>query len=143
MRELAKQSGLSLTAIFRHKQHIASANGAPIRDIASEIVKLRNAQARAKRKGDTSAVLSISREIRAWLALEAKSENVIAGKMEETQEMSRDEAVRTAVLLIEAELARGTQEVISWVLAVAERVNEERYAMETAEAAPIEGESVG
>ncbi len=122
MRELAKQSGLSLTAVFRHKQHIAPAKGAAVKDIAAEIVKLRRAQANAKRKRDTAAVLSISREIRAWLSLEAKAESVaVLSNPEEHGVMTRAEAVETAKTIIEAELSTGGEEIISWFCGLLER----------------------
>jgi hypothetical protein len=119
LRELALQVGLTHSALWRHKQHLNPVKGAVVKDIPAEISKLRAAQTRAKRKGDTAAVLSISREIRAWLAMEAKAESAAAPGGRQEQELTRGEAVAMAKAVIESEL--NAPDVSSWLKELFER----------------------
>lgn len=122
-RALAIQTGLTAASLYRHKQHVAPAKGHALKDIGAEIMKLRHAQARAKRKGNTNEALAISREIRAWLALEAKADAAAAaaGKRREESTLSRAEALQAAMAIVEAQLAAGDKNVFEWLTGVFER----------------------
>ena len=119
LRELAKQSGLSLTALFRHKQHMTIAKGTAMNNIPEEIRKLRIMLAKAKRKGDTSSALSISREIRAWLALEAKT-TAISNDAGAVEELRLSDALVLAKNLIESQMEN--PDVREWLRSMAEQV---------------------
>lgn len=121
LREIAKQCGLSLTAVFRHKQHMVVAKASTMKNIPEEIRKLRIMLAKAKRKGDTSGALSISREIRAWLTLEAKSQDVTASDSGNAEELSRSEALALAKAIIEGQLE--DPDVVAWLTGLMERVS--------------------
>ncbi len=118
MRDLAKQCGLSLTAVYRHKQHMAVGKGSSNKNIPEEIRKLRIMLAKAKHKGDTSSALSISREIRAWLAFEAKTQSVIPGDGGSADELSLRDALALAKGLIESQA--GDPDVRMWLEALLE-----------------------
>jgi hypothetical protein len=122
MRELAKRTGLSLTAVFRHKQHAKATKGPTLNNIPEEIRKLKIMLAAAKRKKDTTAALSISREIRAWVMLDAKTQPFSApGSDADAAEMPLSEALATARVLIEVEVDAGSADTIAWLYALAER----------------------
>src|SRR5437879_6127712 len=81
VREVGRSFGFSKSAVARHRQKCkpgSPANVTPVPagndDIVVEIARLRRAQANARRKGDTTAVLSISREIRAWVSMQTRAE---------------------------------------------------------------------
>jgi hypothetical protein len=120
LRDLAAQCGLSKAALFRHKQHAKVAKGSSVKNIPEEIRKLRIMLAKAKRKGDTSAALSISREIRAWLAFEAKTQSVMPKDSAASEELSLRDALALAKGLIESQA--GDPDVQMWLKALLERV---------------------
>jgi hypothetical protein len=124
LRELAKQCGLSLTAVFRHKQHMVVAKGSTMKNIPEEIRKLRIMLAKAKRKGDTSSALSISREIRAWLAFEAKTQSVMPQDGAIADEMPLRDAVAIAKSVIESQVA--DPEIQTWLRSLVEQVPVDR-----------------
>jgi len=106
MRELAKQSGLSLTAIYRHKQHAKSVKGSVIKNIPEEIRKLKIMLNAAKRRKDTNGALSISREIRAWVMLEAKVRPIAPTEGANADDvLSLRDALTVAKSLIESQLS--------------------------------------
>ncbi|MGC1416883.1 MAG: hypothetical protein WA817_16475 [Candidatus Acidiferrum sp.] len=125
VREIARLYGHSKSAVARHRQNCKpesptahAANVAPVsaanEDIVGEIARLRRAQATARRKGDTSAVLSISREIRAWVGMQTKAEHAAIGRPQE-QSVSHAEALVMAKVLIETAVKASNPEIIEWV----------------------------
>jgi hypothetical protein len=120
IRELASQTGLHRSAILRHKQHTAPDKLPAHSEIPKEIAKLRKAQMAAKKRRDTGAVLAISREIRAWMLMKARTRTIRSNDGEKDQELSRSEALALAKAIVESELR--SPEVLSWVLELAERV---------------------
>jgi hypothetical protein len=120
LRDLAQQCGLGLTSLFRHKQHMAVAKDSSMKNIPEEIRKLRIMLAKAKRKGDTSSALSISREIRAWLAFEAKTRPIHQDKTI-TDEIPVRDAVALAKSVIESQL--DDPDVQAWLAGLTERVS--------------------
>jgi hypothetical protein len=120
MRAIAKQTGLKHAAIWRHKQHGAPTKPKVFKNIAAEIMKLRQAQTAAKKRKDTNAALAISREIRAWMALEAKAESVTTADDGAKAELPRSEALNLAMAIIESELT--SPDVVLWLDQIHERV---------------------
>jgi lambda repressor-like predicted transcriptional regulator len=104
LRELAKQVGLTYQALWRHRQHGVPVKGKVISNIKAEIARLRHAQTAAKKRRDTNAVVVISREIRNWMVLEAKTANVIPTDAGKAEELSRSEALSMARAIIESQL---------------------------------------
>jgi hypothetical protein len=113
MRAIAKQTGLKHAAIWRHKQHGAPTKPKVFKNITAEIKKLRQAQTAAKKRKDTNAALAISREIRAWMALEAKAESVATPDGPKAEELPRIEALNLAMAIIESELP--SPDVVAWI----------------------------
>ncbi len=113
IREIAKQSRLTSAAVFRHKQHTFPDKLPSNEEIPKEITKLRHAQAAAKRRRDTDAVLAISREIRAWMLLKAKTKSVLPRDRDKPEELSRSEALTLAKQIIEGQL--DDPSVVSWL----------------------------
>jgi hypothetical protein len=120
LRAIAERSGLSLTAVHRHKQHMVVAKGSTIQNIPEEIRRMRIMLAKAKRKGDTSATLAISREIRAWMTFESKNQSVIPGDTGNVEELSRSDALALARAIVESAL--DDPDVKSWLRALVERI---------------------
>jgi hypothetical protein len=83
-------------------------------NITQEIAKLRLAQKSAKRKHDTTAQLAIARELRHWVALQAKSGGTI-GRPSAEQPVTRAEAIQMSKVLIEAEVKAANPEIVEWV----------------------------
>jgi hypothetical protein len=123
MRELAAQCGLSKAALFRHKQHAKVAKGTSVKNIPEEIRKLRIMLAKAKRKGDTNAALSISREMRAWLALESKTQSVVPLDGAAVDEMPLRDAVAIAKIVIESQF--DDPDIQSWLRSLMEKLPDE------------------
>jgi hypothetical protein len=124
MRDLAAQSGLTSSALFRHKQHAKVAKGQSVKNIPEEIRKLKIMLNSAKRRRDTSAALSISREIRAWLTFEAKTQSVLPQNGAIAEEMPLRDAVAIAKSVIESQV--GDPEIQTWLRSLVERVPVER-----------------
>lgn len=120
LREIAKRTRLKLSAVWRHQQHGAPVKPKVLKNIAAEIKKLRAAQTAAKKRKDTSGALAYSREIRNWIALQAKTQVVTAERDGHPEELPRAEALSIAMGLIEAELR--SPDVIAWIEQVHERV---------------------
>jgi len=125
VREIARSYGHSKSAIARHRQnckvesaHSHATNVTPVsavnEDIAGEIARLRRAQANARRKGDTTTVLAISREIRAWVQIQTKAENVALGRPQE-QPVSHAEALAMAKVLVETAVKAHDPQIIEWM----------------------------
>jgi hypothetical protein len=131
MRELARQTGLSHASIFRHKQHGIPAKPKTVSNIKAEIGKLRAAQTRAIRRRDTNGALAISREIRNWMALEAKTRSAVPSDHAKHENLSRGEALALAKAIIESELT--DPDVRQWIIAIAERIGESVTATEPQE----------
>jgi hypothetical protein len=121
LRELAKQTGLHASALFRHKQHQRALKGSSLKNIPEEIRKLKIMLNSAKRRKDTSAALAISREIRAWLAFEAKTRPVVPQDRDIAAEVPQHELIALARALIES-LASDDREIQQWILTLAERI---------------------
>ncbi len=126
VREIARSYGHSKSAVARHHRnckpesaHSHAANITPVsaanEDIAGEIARLRRAQATARRKGDMSAVLSISREIRAWVGMQTKAENTMLGRPAAEQPVSHAEALGMAKVLIETAVKASNTGIIEWL----------------------------
>jgi hypothetical protein len=113
LRELAKQVGIHHASLFRHKQHVAPVSGKAVKEIPSEIVKLRRMLVKAKQKHDTPAALSISREIRAWMTLDARTRDVKATDAGRVEEISRSDALSLAEAIVEAQL--NDPDVVAWL----------------------------
>jgi hypothetical protein len=120
LRDLAVQCGLSKAALFRHKQHAKVAKGSAAKNLSEEIRKLRIMLAKAKRKGDTSSALSISREIRAWMMLEAKTRPVVSQDRAVGDEIPLRDALGIAKSLIESQLA--DPDIQAWLRSLTERI---------------------
>ena len=120
MRDLAAQCGLSKAALFRHKQHAKVAKGSSVKNIPEEIRKLRIMLSKAKRKGDTSSALSISREIRAWLAFEATTQSVMLQDGAVADEIPLRDAVALSKSVIESQLA--DPDIQAWLRSLMERI---------------------
>jgi hypothetical protein len=129
VRQVAAQFGSSKSAIARHRQKckpapvgaiaLVPAQSAANEEIAQEIHKLRLAQRAAKRKHDTTGMLAISRELRAWLGLQAKSEITVLGRPAAEQPVTRAEAIQMSKVLIEAELKASNPEIVEWLREIA------------------------
>jgi DNA-binding IclR family transcriptional regulator len=120
LRDLAAQCGLSKAALFRHKQHAKVAKGSAAKNLSEEIRKLRIMLAKAKRKGDTTAALSISREIRAWMLMEAKTRPIVSQDSAVSDEMPLRDAVAIARSVIESQL--DDPDTQAWLKSLMERV---------------------
>jgi hypothetical protein len=84
LRTLAKQFGVSVAGLFRHKQHLpmnevqaaeAAADAGKdelLSAIDRVVCELRGLQSRAKRLRNAQDALAVSRELRAWFTLKAK-----------------------------------------------------------------------
>jgi hypothetical protein len=83
-------------------------------DITDEIARLRRSQATARRKGDTTAMLSISREIRAWTRMQSQAENAALGRPQE-QPVSHAEALGMAKVLIETAVKAANPGIVEWL----------------------------
>jgi transposase len=123
IRQVAAQFGVSKSAVARHHRNckpesLLAANVTPVsaanEDITAEIARLRRAQATARRKGDTTAVLSISREVRAWVQMQTRAENAALGRPQE-QPVSHAEALEMAKVLIEAAVKAADPGIIEWL----------------------------
>jgi hypothetical protein len=98
-------------------------NTVQLAHIEEQINKLIRAEKSAKRRRDISGALAISRELRNWLVLKAKADAAEnAGQSQTDATISRGEALAVAQGLIESEVNVGGQEIITWLLALAERV---------------------
>ena len=105
LRELAKQAGVTHSALYRHKQHAVFVKRLVINDIKAEISKLRYAQTAAKKRRDMTTVLAISREIRNWKALEAKTRPIAPTDGANADDaLSLRDALIVAKSLIESQL---------------------------------------
>jgi hypothetical protein len=122
LRELSRQVGISYQAIWRHSQHGVPGKPKTVSNIKTEISKLRCAQTAAKRRRDSKAVVALSKEIRAWTQLEAKTRNVVPVEPEKAKEPTRSEALTMAKAIIEMELQ--SQEIAVWIQDLAERLKE-------------------
>lgn len=123
MRDLAAQCGLSKASLFRHKRHAKVTKGQSVKNIPEEIRKLRIMLSKAKRKGDTSSALSISREIRAWLTFEAKTRPIVAQGSGIADELPIRDALPLARSVIESQLA--DPDVRAWIAGLSERIANE------------------
>ena len=128
VRKTAARFGLSPTAISRHENHgkhaEARMNTGQIAHIDEEIRKLTRAQNRAKKKRNTSEVLSIARELRNWFVIRQKAElaSIATADLKGNhQEISPRDALVLAKGVIEAQL--GDPEVQNWLAALVERVS--------------------
>jgi hypothetical protein len=126
LRELARQTGLSHHSLFRHSRHGVQGKPRSTSKIREEIGKLRAAQTAAKKRRDTKAVIALSREIRAWTQLEARTRAVVPSEPASVEEMSPTQARSLAQAVIEAQL--GDQDVRQWILALADRIREQGNA---------------
>ena len=124
LRELAKQVGVTHSALWRHRQHGVPGKPKVVTDIKAEITKLRAAQTAAKRRRDTNAVLAISREIRNWMTLESKNQAASRSDSGNSEELPRSEALAMAKTIIEADLADGGLETKVWLVGLMARLNE-------------------
>lgn len=122
MRVIAKQCGVSLTAVFRHKQHGQVIKALSAKDISEEIRRLRIMLAKAKRKGNTNGAIAISREIRAWMAFESKQQTAMANDAKDPsrEKMSHTESLHLAKQLIEADLR--SPSTIAWFVELYDRL---------------------
>jgi transposase-like protein len=146
VRELAKRFGLSPAAVHRHQHHGTQAktriNIGQIAHIDEEIKKLIRAQNRAKKKRDTAGALAVARELRNWFVLRSKAEVAAsAAQPEQSEQMSRTEAVGMSKLIIEAEVTAGSSEIIQWLQALLERAQPmNKHETERVPAVPIQSE---
>ena len=131
IRELARQTGIHHASIWRHSQHGVPGKPKTVSNIKMEIAKLRQAQTAAKRRRDTNAVIKLSREIRSWMQLEAKTRVVTPSEPASTEELSPTQARALAQAVIEAQLTDA--DVRQWILGLAERVRESVTATEDQE----------
>jgi hypothetical protein len=120
LRDLAKQTGLNASALFRHKQHAKVGKELTTKHIPEEIRKLKIMLNSAKRRKDTPGALSISREIRAWMLLEARTRPIVAQDHAIGDEMPLRDAVAIAKSVIESQLA--DLEIQAWVRSLIERI---------------------
>jgi hypothetical protein len=108
LRDLAKKVDVTSASLFRHKRHAIDdrpVKGHVISNIRSEIGKLRQAQTAARKRRDIDTALSISREIRNWLALEAKTQSVSRTETDTDALLSGPDALALAKSVIESQLA--------------------------------------
>ena len=123
LRDLAAQCGLSKAALFRHKQHAKVAKDLTTKNIPEEIRKLKIMLNSAKRRRDTHAALSVSREIRAWMMLEAKTKPIRAKESGLADELSVGDALILAKAMIESQLQ--DPEVRGWLRSLIGQMEEE------------------
>jgi hypothetical protein len=120
LRELAKQTGLHAAALFRHKQHVKVSKELTAKHIPEEIRKLKIMLNSAKRRKDTSGALSISREIRAWMLLEAKTRPIAPQDRSVGEEMPLRDAVAIAKAVIESQIT--DRDVQAWIRSLSEQI---------------------
>lgn len=130
VRGLAKRFGIHGSALHRHLHHDdnepvpeSADNTGEIARIRREIYRLGRAETAAKRRRDTGRLIQLSREKRAWHQLLIKAEGFAA--MTATREeavITHAEAISGALVLVEAELASGNQEVLKNLCNALERV---------------------
>lgn len=124
VRQVAAQFGVSKSAVARHHRNCKpesplAANITPVSaanvDITADISRLRRAQANARRRNDTTAVLSLSREIRAWVTLQTKAETAALGRPAAEQPVSHAEALVMAKVLVETAVKAENPEIVEWL----------------------------
>jgi hypothetical protein len=123
LRALAVQTGLSKTALIRHKRHIdhpePRIKGNEIDAIDQQIARLQRAQRRAQRSRTRHVMVSIAKELRAWISLKSKVQGQSAmqlGEIAPEPAISPRDALALAEAVIEMNLA-GDQRphVLQWL----------------------------
>ena len=143
VRAVAKRFGMSPAAVHRHVHHEDHAktrmDTRETERIDKEIRRLHHAQTAARKRRDRTMELAIAKELRSWFTLRVKAEVIASvGQAEQSEQISRVEAVGMARLIIETEVNVANGEIIDWLRALLDRVQSAKS--EVAPAAPVEPE---
>jgi|SRR5690348_12428545 len=144
LREVARQRGVSKSAIERHRNHARSVrrpmDARELARIDLEIRKLHCLETAAKKRKDGALAIKIARELRNWFALRTKAAAVLQAaevQKEDSVAITPAEALALAKSVVESRL--DDAEARAWIFALADRlkVAEEQSADSRAESPAV------